>query len=98
MAWRVIDRSLAHMLCRMQVTMDAASPERDLLLEVETDHDSGVLQILPSRATPPTTPIIVEASSPGLTSSRAFIQVSADLANDGVLAVASRSSRIAFTS
>ena len=85
-------------MCRMQVTMDAASPDRDLLLEVETDQDSAVVQILPSSVAPPTAPIIVEASSPGLTSSRVFIHVSTDLAKDGVLAVASRSSRIAFTS
>jgi hypothetical protein len=94
-AWR----SAFHGLVRgiVQVTTDAASKERDMLLETDTDRDTDLLEIVPSTSAPPTQPIIVEASSPGLQSSRVFIKVSSDLDRDGVLPVAARSTDIAFT-
>ena len=95
---RVAWRSAFHGLVRgiIQVTKDAASKERDLLLEVDTDRDTDLLEIVPSTSAAPTEPIIVEASSPGLQSSRAFVKVSTDL-GDGVLPVAARSAGIALT-
>ena len=96
---RVAWRSAFHGLVRgiVQVTTDAASENRDMLLQVDTDRDTSQLTIVPSTSAAPTEPIVVEAASPGLQSSRTVVRVSADLQRDGVLPVAARSTDIAFT-
>jgi hypothetical protein len=92
-AWRAAFHGLVRGV--VQVTADAASPDRDLLLEVDMDRGPW-LEIVPSTMPAPTLPIIVEVSSPGLGSSRTSINVSSNIAHDGVLAVASRSTHIAY--
>ena len=95
-AWRSAFHGLVRGIVR--VTMDAASApaHRDLLIEVDGAGGRGGITVVPSNGTAPTDPIVVEASAPGLTSSTVEIQVSTDVYADGVLAVASRSTKVAF--
>ena len=94
-AWRDAFHGLARGL--VQVTANAASDDRDMLLEVDTDPNLQNSIIIPSHVVPTMAPIVVQASSPGLESSTVAIPVSADLGADGVLAVASRSVEVAVT-
>ena len=101
-AWRSAFHGLVRGIVR--VTVDAASPSahRDLLIEVDGGGGGGgsccdgIITVVPGNGTAPTDPIVVEASAPGLASSTVSIQVSTDLDADGVLAVASKSTKIAF--
>ena len=103
-SWRAAFHGLARGL--VQVTTDAASPDRDAVLEVDIDRAAAaaasvgggaVVTIVPTAVAAPTAPIVVRASAPGLAASTVSIPVGADPAVDGVLAVAARSVELAFT-
>lgn len=95
-------RSAFHGLNRaiVRVTIDAASNDvdRNMLLEVDVDggRANPNVTIIPGGATPPSAPIVVRASSPGLDASTVSIPISADAEAYGVLAVATRSHRLAY--
>ncbi len=91
--WRDAFHGLARGL--VQVTANAASSDRDTLLEVDTDRNLQNSIVIPSHVAPTTAPIVVQVSSPGLESGTVEIPVSANLEADGVLAVASRSVEVA---
>ena len=76
-------------------TLKSALRRVALLRQVDVDRDPRALAILPPGHLAPLTPIVVEATSPGLAPGRAVVQVSADVLRDSVLAVARRSSHVA---
>ena len=84
-------RSAYHGLVRglVQVTHDASSPawQREAMRQMDTD--GGVrTQIAAASTSTAASPIVVKASSPGLTSGTISIATSTDAGVDGMLAVA----------
>ena len=73
----------------IRVTQDAASPSwaRARRRHIDAEHAAGPTDVLDVSGQA-STEIVVEASSPGLTSGQATIALSTDAASDGVLAVA----------
>jgi hypothetical protein len=98
---QVSHRSAYHGLVRgvIQVTHDAASSvwHREAMRQMDLDGGRRTT-VAAGNDSSASSPIVLEASSPGLTSSRVTIQVSTDEQQDGVLAVAARSVGSAYTS
>jgi hypothetical protein len=93
-------RSAFHGLVRgvVQVTHVASSSSWHREAMRQMDLEGGHRTSIASGTAISADPIVIEASSPGLKSSRVSIQVSADDQLHGVLAVAARSAGTAYTS
>ena len=78
-----------------RVSLDCTSERRDLAVAI--DVDSSFTRVVPKGKVCDNTPIVIEASSPGLPPVHLSIPVSLNTAEDGVFSVAAESTKQAFS-